>query len=75
MAKATSRRVSFHACQSMSVTSNRSAPLAGVFFKKPEAKSDILNHLDNKIVNIYWAIQRDPDQFLKQFKTLFVSQK
>ncbi len=53
-------------------------PFAGaawVFFKKPESKVEVLNDLDNNIVNVYRIIQHHPEEFLKQFKTLFISRR
>ena len=53
-------------------------PFAGaawVFFKKPEAKVEVLNDRDNNIVNLYRVIQYHPEEFLRQFKTLFISRK
>jgi len=51
-------------------------PFAGaawVFFKKPPSKVEVLNDRDNNIVNVYRIIQHHPEEFLKQFKTLFIS--
>ncbi len=35
----------------------------------------MLDDLDNNIVNVYRVIQHHPQEFLKQFKTLFVSRR
>ncbi len=53
-------------------------PFAGgawVFFKKPESRVEVLNDRDNNIVNLYRVIQHHPEEFLRQFKTLYVSRR
>ena len=49
--------------------------VAWVFFKKPESKVEVLNDRDNNIVNLYRVIQHHPEEFLRQFKILFVSRR
>jgi len=48
---------------------------AWIFFKKPESKVEVLNDVDNNIVNLYRVIQHHPEEFLRQFKTLFISRR
>lgn len=53
-------------------------PFAGaawVFFKKPPSRVEVLNDIDNNIVNLYRVIQHHPEEFLRQFKTLFISRR
>ncbi len=53
-------------------------PFAGgawVLFKKEPSKVEVLNDRDNNIVNLYRVIQHHPEEFLRQFKTLFISRR
>lgn len=48
---------------------------AWVFFKKDPSQVEVLNDVDNNVVNIYRVVQHHPEEFLRQFKTLFVSRR
>jgi DNA adenine methylase len=53
-------------------------PFAGaawVLFKKEPSRAEVLNDRDNNIVNLYRVIQHHPEEFLRQFKTLYVSRR
>jgi len=53
-------------------------PFAGgawVLFKKEPSRAEILNDRDDNIVALYRVIQHHPEEFLRQYRTLFVSRR